>query len=71
MCMHRYLATVHDIVCLDVLSCRLVVFVFFLIGMVLLELKVLLCAGMKNPELQTYLCVLWCGYLLLPVLGNC
>lgn len=43
MCMQRYMAFVHDLVCLDVLSCLLGIF-FLVIGMVLLKLKVLLCA---------------------------
>lgn len=37
------MAIVHDLVCLDVLSCLLGIF-FLVIGMVLLKLKVFLCA---------------------------
>lgn len=45
---------------------------FFFIGMVLLKLKVLLCAG-KNPQplnFSVLLVVCVCGYLLIPLLGS-
>lgn len=51
MWMHRYLATVYDMLCLDVPSCLLRIYIYiFLIGMVLLKLKVLLFAGKKPPK---------------------
>lgn len=71
MCIYRYPATVCDGVCLDVLSCLLGI-IFFFIGMVLLKLKVLLCAG-KNPQplnFSVLLVVCVCGYLLIPLLGS-